>query len=156
MKATELMIDDWVFYKGQPTQIRTIEIYNIDVGPLQVTITYGDRICGTTVIDLSLLKPIPLTPEILEKNGFEFGYTTSEEEFCSATGCDYPEEKGWCYDEGTGEIKIIFPTQSDGGLIRLDDQSFDRHLEIVYVKTIMVHELQHALRLCGIEHDIKL
>lgn len=102
------------------------------------------------------LEPIPLTSEILEKNGFEFGYTASEEDFCSATGCGYPEEKGWCYDEGAGEIKIIFPNETDGGLIRLDDQCVDKHLELVFVKHIMVHELQHYLKLVGIEKEIQL
>lgn len=144
MKAKDLMIGDWAeFLCG----------YGKVTGITDAGVHFEDRF-GPGIA--SGAKPIPLTSEILEKNGFEFGYTASEEEFCDATGCGYPEEKGWCYDEGAGEIKIIFPTQSDGGLIRLDDQSFDRHIEIVYVKTIMVHELQHALRLCGIEKEIVL
>lgn len=142
----DLQIGDWVKNQECFCKVKSIApdgIYFED--------EFGEGVCSYV-----RLEPIPLTPEILEKNGFEFGYTASEEEFCSATGCGYPKEKGWCYDEGAGEIKIIFPTQSDGGLIRLDDQSFDRHFEIVYVKTIMVHELQHLLRLCGIEKEITL
>ena len=144
MKANELMRGDWV--RNDLGEIQRIE----EIREEDVMRSYNDYYCYDE------LEPIPLTPGILEKNGFEFGYTASEEEFCSATGCGLPEEKGWCYDEGSGEIKIIFPTQSDGGLIRLDDESFDRHLEIVYVKTIMVHELQHCLKLVGIEKNITL
>lgn len=101
------------------------------------------------------LSPIPLTPEILEKNGFYLGNTASEEDFCSAVGCGYPDS-GWCFDEGAGEIKIIFPNETDGGLIRLDDQSGDRHLELVFVEPIMVYELQHCLKLVGIDKEINL
>lgn len=101
------------------------------------------------------LSPILLTSEILEKNGFYFGNTASEEDFCGAVGCGYPDS-GWCFDEGAGEIKIIFPNETDGGLIRLDDQSGDRHLELVFVEPIMVHELQHCLKLVGIKKDIVL
>lgn len=94
-----------------------------------------------------------ITPEILEKNGFHFGNTASEEDFCNSVGCSLPEE-GWCYDEGAGEIKIIFPNESDGGLLRIDDQSADRHLELIFCNPLMVHQLQQALRLCGIDKEI--
>lgn len=143
MKATDLMIGDWVSCDGKNYQIA--------------------EIAGMVVIDaenelfasLEDIQPVPLTPEILEKNGFYYGNTASEEDFCNAVGCSYPEE-GWCYDEGAGEIKILFPTESDGGLIRLDDQNADKHLELVFVEPIMLHELQHALKLCGIDKEITL
>lgn len=133
MRATDLMIGDWIMYGDKPVQV------------LQLTV--GKEYKG--------FFPIPLTSEILEKNGFYYGNTASEEDFCNAVGCSYPED-GWCYDEGAGEIKILFPTESDGGLIRLDDQSEDRHLELVFVEPIMLHELQHALKLCGIDKEIVL
>lgn len=98
---------------------------------------------------------IPLSEELLEKIGFHFGYTSNENDFCSSTGCSLPE-KGWCYDEGDGEIKILFPNESDGGLIRLDDQSYDRHLEIVFVKQFYLHELQHLMKICKVDLEIKL
>lgn len=136
------MIGDWV----EVFDAKRVE----SIGPHSV-------LCEGIVrwLDQLEVRPIPLTPEILEKNGFHFGYTASEADFCGATGCGYPE-KGWCYDEGDGEIKIIFPTESDGGMIRLDDENFDRHFELIYVKPIMLHELQHALLICGINKEIKL
>lgn len=140
MNADELMIGDWV----QPCS----RSYPVQVESLSADTINGD-------MDATF-DPIPLTPEILEKNGFDFGYTSSEEEFCTATGCGYPEDKGWCYDEGAGEIKIIFPNETDGGLIRLDDQCFDRHLELIFCEPIMVHKLQHCLKLVGIDKEIVL
>ena len=138
------MIGDWVRNDfGESQQI-------VDIRQDCVMLAYNDT------FSLGKIEPIPLTPEILEKNGFEFGYTTSEEEFCHAVGCGYPAEKGWCYDEGAGEIKIIFPNENDGGLIRLDDQCADKHLELIFVKPIMVHELQHCLKLVGIDKTIEL
>ena len=162
LRASDLMVGDWVYmeahrgYEAQNIQVATIpdassKDHHGHIGAFPVG---GDN--DFRDIEDRHLFPIPLTPEILEKNGFEFGYTASEEDFCAATGCGYPEEKGWCYDEGAGEIKIIFPNNTDGGLIRLDDQSWDRHLELIFVKPIMVHVLQHCLKLVGIKREIEL
>ena len=48
-------------------------------------------------------QPIPLTPEILEKNGWYYGLTSDEEdaEQCLG-GCHY--NRHWCYDEGAWSI----------------------------------------------------
>lgn len=157
MNANELIIGDLVTFKDcQNDEAPSIvKIWQINAAGDALVSIDGDDALDEIVIDDEVVG-IPLTPEILEKNGFDWGYTASEEEFCSATGCGYPEEKGWCFDEGAGEIKIIFPNDTDGGLIRLDDQCVDRHLEILFLKPIYVHELQHALRLCGIEKEIEL
>ena len=94
-------------------------------------------------------KPIPLTPEILEKNGWYYGLTSDEEdaEYCLG-GCHY--DRHWCYDEGAGSISLIFPNDTDGGELIIDDQSFNRHLNLVFCDTLHVHELQRELRLCGL------
>lgn len=150
LTSKDLMIGDWI-----NTSLGISKVVCLDDGIM----FKGKDKNGLDVVFRDggiTLKPIPLTAEILEKNGFEFGYTASEEEFCSAVGCGYPEEKGWCYDDGAGEIKIIFPNDTDGGLIRLDDQSADRHLELIFCKPVMVHELQHAMRLCDIKKEIEL
>ena len=94
--------------------------------------------------------PIILTPEILEKNGWYFGLTSDEEdaEYCLG-GCHY--DRHWTYDEGAGSISLIFPNDADGGELIIDDQSFKRHLNLVFCDTLYVHTLQHALRLCGLD-----
>lgn len=98
---------------------------------------------------------VNVTPELLEKNGFHWGNTAGEEESAGAVGAALPE-KGWCFDEGAGEIKIIFPVGVDSGLLRIDDQSFDRHLELFFSKSLELNELRHAIRLCKIEKEIIL
>lgn len=77
------------------------------------------------------LDPIPLTDDILKKNGFEYKHRN----IASLSGCKFaiamvkwPDEYGF------------------GGLWVLGD-----NIEIRYV-----HELQHALRLCHINKDIIL
>ena len=160
-----LMLGDWVQVKNH-----SLGFYNVMGRIIAINEMEGHALSKT--FDISFVDdedhkihyigcpkynmyPIPLTPEILEKNEFNFGNTASEEDFCCSTGCLLPEE-GWCYDEGAGEIKIIFPNESDGGLLRLDDQNADRHLELIFCNPLMVHQLQQALRLCGIDKEIIL
>ena len=94
-------------------------------------------------------QPIPLTPEILKKNGWDWGLTSDEEDMVSLFEGAYDEH--WVYDEGAGEISLIFPEDTDGGLLKVDDQRFNRHLNFLWNDTLYVHELQHALRLCGLD-----
>ena len=134
MKATELMIGDKV-------KVKVLS---------QITDTYV--LHTWTANDYSRdiqVKPIPLTPEILEKNGWYYGLTSNEEdaEYCLG-GCHY--DRHWCYDEGAGSISLIFPNDTDGGELIIDDQSFNRHLNLVFCDTLHVHELQRELRLCGL------
>lgn len=98
-------------------------------------------------------EPIPLTPAILEKNGFYFGYTSTEEDMAYSVGASLdPDSKGWVYDEGAGAIKVQFPSESDGGQIFLYG---DFYLAMVFDK-IHVHQLQHALHFCGIDKEINI
>ena len=155
MKTNEIMIGDWVYNKHHKKNIQITPYDFFTHGHLpsgsQYFIGEPEPVSGRD------LEPIPLTPEILEKNGFYFGYTTNEMDLASNTIAQLSQEdKGWVWDEGDGAIKVIFPNESDGGMITIDDQSFDRHLTMVFCENIFVHELQHALRLCGIEKEIVL
>ena len=134
MKATDLMIGDKVMVKVLSQIPNTYVLH---------TWTANDYSRDIQV------KPIPLTPEILEKNGWYFGLTSDEEdaEYCLG-GCHY--DRHLCYDEGAGSISLIFPNDTDGGELIIDDQSFNKHLNLVFCDTLHVHEIQHALRLCGL------
>ena len=133
MKATDLMIGDKVMVKVLSQIPNTYVLH---------TWTANDYSRDIQV------KPIPLTPEILEKNGWYYGLTSDEEDAeQSLGGCHY--NRHWCYDEGAGSISLIFPNDTDGGELIIDDQSFNRHLNLVFCDTLHVHELQRALRLCG-------
>lgn len=112
MKATELMIGDWVFYNPnvfiedeyEPTkEWRITQISNGEDINLAVEECY---------------KPIPLTPEILEKNGFRYDNS--------------PFIQGWC-----GYGLLIYNGRVTVG-------------QNVSMECQYVHQLQHILRLCGL------
>ena len=125
MKATELMIGDWVLMRGTPVQVRAIG-FN--------TIRYSDMLITEP---LDNIEPIPLTPEILEKNGFEpVGF-----------------HRVWSNEEIKGRIEV--------------DCVRDVSLEFWYVKynnfpnkgrvrAWYVHELQHTLTNAEINKRIVL
>lgn len=127
MKANELMIGDWIFYGDKPVKVLQLSENS----------------------KYDWVKPIPLTYEILKKNGWYWGLTSEEEDIESCVGGSYG--KHWVYDEGAGEISLIFPDDTNGGLLKIDDQGFNRYLEFIWNDTLYVHELQRALRICGLD-----
>ncbi len=76
---------------------------------------------------------VELVPEILEKNGFVG--------ILSDCGIDYSSE--------VYKLRIIRRRNDEGWTIYANHFGFDK-------KDLFVHELQHALRLCGIEKEIEL
>ena len=127
MKATDLMIGDWGYIK-----------------PLTGFI-YTQRKIGTQdFIKLHKMEtvPIPLTPEILEKNGLK-----------------KRNNYQWIYRDNICKIVVsIAPQIEIGGKslgmppvnIMLEGASFNVNITF----DGFVHELQHALRLCGIKKEI--
>lgn len=130
MKANELMIGDLVIIEGYSRicAITEVGVYFVDRNGI-----------GTTSFDR--IEPIPLTTEILEKNGFirqQLGHFRYENEDNDLVMAFYPKEKN--YTEGGYDYIDIYK-----GRMTLQD------MPISYV-----HELQHALRLCGIDKEIVL
>ena len=126
MNNKDLMIGDWVNLYGSPIKI------NIDdLGVIEREEIYDKYDKGTHC------KPIELTEEILEKNGFGF-IDTSNNEYSSVW-------TGWWILDGL-ELGCC------------DNSKFPVFFNIAdtNVKVNYVHELQHALRLCKIEKDIKI
>ena len=150
------MVGDYVTFREcqQDSTPTIIKIWQINGDNEAFVSIDNDDALDEIAIDNEIVG-IQLTPEILVKNGFHFGYTANEEEMCEMVACEYPE-KGWCYGEGAGEIKVIFPNETDGGLIRIDDECYDRAIAFVFAKQVFVHQLQHAIRLAGIEKEIVL
>ena len=133
MKATELMIGDWVMVKVL-SQIPDTYVLH--------TWTANDYSRDFQV------KSIPLTPEILEKNGFDpETFLTSEWErkvyFKEFPGCVVEPADSGKYIFGT--TKYWSKTYSDGSPIDWGTMYDSRICNLQYV-----HELQHALRLCGL------
>lgn len=125
MKANELMMGDWVYYDPNvfiedeyetTKEVQTMQILN------------GED------IDIALDEcyyPIPLTEDILEKNGFEY----MNDEY----GC-------WMMNK----VELI-EREPHNNLFEVEIRIANETVFLHYV-----HELQHALKLCKIEKEIKL
>lgn len=131
METKELMIGDWVYNAHHKKNIR-ITAYDFFLhGHFKDGAQY---IYGTGLLAFGRdLSPIPLTPEILEKNGFkkEGSWFIIEDDY---------------YDVS---IKEITDSIWRVKYCNTEFSAFDCVLHIAFV-----HELQHALRLCGIEKEI--
>ena len=140
MKAKELMLDDLVYglYPNgkrypHPFRIAAVDIYPTNKSPRIVTV-------GGYGFQEEHLAPIPLTPDILEKNGFkrkDDGITL-------------------VYKDGFEICVYFYQVHIEGEiyndiLISIAFAEKDMCMPIEYV-----HELQHALRLFGVEKEIEL
>lgn len=153
MKVTDLMIGDWVNYRPGWINEETgkVEWESHDEGfPVKIEFLYfchGEGFVqyndgendGIEAADYELF-PIPLTPEILEKNGFHY---TNEHTLNGADTYILRLEQRGFYFKITIKLNDYFALDS------YDDRVY-RLVEISTGKWY-VHHLQHALRLCGIE-----
>ena len=85
------------------------------------------------------ISPIPLTPEILEKNGFEEGKRYD--------GLDVRVFSN-------GNISVSIPQYAKWNRVRVydDEGLYELSSAIIYY----VHQLQHALRLAGVGKEIEV
>lgn len=129
MELNELMIGDLVSYKGKMScKITAI---------CKDTAVVDNSTEQDWRIDYNKLIPIPLTTEVLEKIGF-----IKHADYC------------WLISENNGKRLIEYRTDYLDGLLRISyaEEPFSK----LMIKVKYVHELQHALRLCGIEKEIEL
>lgn len=130
MKAQELMIGDWVMQFGEPRRIVGIRT---DAFYPYIKTNMGDTWYEEGMKDLA--EPILLTPEILEKNGFlKHSHLSTDR-----------------YELIVGESRVNYWVSKK----ILDIRGGNHHGDF-FDEKIYVHELQHALRLCGIEKEIEL
>jgi len=130
MKAEDLMIGDWVKCtdpKCEGHQVDLIDLSNEKVG------------LDGEIDNFENIVPVPLTPEILEKNGFEVS---------SEHARYYFEEEGEKYEFVLRKMYYINNPKVQKG--------WAFYAFNVLTLVDYVHELQHALKLCGIEKEIIL
>lgn len=125
MKANELMIGEWVM-----TPAGIAKVLKIDGDDNTIVIRQHDgRLNGGSVDET---EPIPLTPEILEANGF------------TRYSVVHFNLQQWVLNEGNG-CRVSLYQDVKSGKWAIKDFWID-----------YVHELQHILRLCKIEKEIML
>lgn len=133
MKATELMIGDWVAIQDSP---KYYKVESIDI------LTRGDAcrlVYDHYIVDTwcDRVYPIPLTAEILEMNGFEG----------SPIKDMYLHMGLWerC------QLKVeLYPSEGSSVFVYADKVSVNMYVPHILLYINYVHELQHALRLCGL------
>ena len=128
IRQRDLSIGDWVNAGGEPAKIIQLGIVGRNKAKGLSGQMYG-------FLTSSEIKPIPITSEILKSNGwYEDDYDTCTDYITDDTLIMYNKErKDWkaCIMNGSPVVRVkVFFTY--------------------------VHELQHALRLAGLDKDIKL
>lgn len=134
LKICDLSVGDWVEYEGLHYPITFVGYGEGGDGSL-VNLIRPDLSCFTCKI--SDIHPIPITPEVLEKNGFES--TTNPNVFTLTHG----------------ELQLYVSKEFDGWYMSF--VNFRERLCILQViRRGYIHQLQHALRLAGVEKEINL
>ena len=148
MKAEELMLGDW-FKTTYPN----------GVAYRKVTSIYENGYVSCKECVTNAIEPIPLTPEILVKNGVEEeireGDTTvpysafildEKENHFEITWYDSHDK----YEPNTGEYLGGVPE------VWTCELSVKGNYIDIQRNKLYVHQLQHALRLCGVDKNIEL
>ena len=116
MKATELMIGDWVCLKDDTKCEFPLKVDGVLTDDISLE---GEGFLGG--VD-GLIRPIPITPKMLVRNGWK-------------------EAQYWHeYQDGKSMIQCCLP----------DMRGRINGIEIEHFKCEYVHQYQHLLRLCGL------
>ena len=143
MKANELMIDDWVCFLVEET---AEDIVRWDDRVVSINNTTDEVSSKHGIINgIADLRPIRITAEILEKNGFK---REEEERGFSEPYCVYVN------DDFQYVVKV-YPKDGMDRYSRLEIGEYDDS-EHVSLLINHVHELQHAMRLAGINKEFTI
>jgi len=147
LKAEELMVGDWiiVYEKAMPVKARVDGVYGNNAFVLGHPRTVAN----------GFVNPIPLTPEILEKNGF---IKDEDDEYQKTYHLLVPTG----FEKDSYTIKVTLYTKPICGVNVLfkcwgSIPPYNGGLNDIHLCSIsFVHQMQHALRLCGINKTIEL
>jgi hypothetical protein len=142
MKANELMIGDWVYssftLSKLPCKVTYLKLHESGYDSIETTNVIG-------VKDIASLSPIPLTPEILEKNEF------IKQDF-DGWECIHPDDSTFSYTD----YRILWRIDYDNHLFIKKYKGSNTSAALQISGINYVHQLQHAIRLCGIDKEITL
>jgi hypothetical protein len=120
------MVGDWILYDGKPVRVNCVASSSVGLEGVE-----SDTICKDDMIE-----PILITAEILEKNGF------------IKTG------DGWECDEND-VVSIALHSEKSCDMWIAEASYEWKHIKYILPYPKCVHELQHALKLCGIDKEIE-
>lgn len=146
MNAKDLMVRDWILHEGEPYQIRQLGIYGVDKdGEDYPAVCVGKPNGVGLILERNEIEPIPLTPEILEKNGFVANKHIYPYPYYEYINKEDKLKVGFAFPQGNRT------SYKDPWIYIDSERVFVEHLPCMFV-----HQLQHALRLCEIEKTIEL
>ena len=128
MNCKDLTIGDFVKHDGTIKIVDAVYLYSVSVHDPSEEWSISEA----KTYSIDDIEPIKLTEEILVKNGYKSAqgvdfYWIDEKKHCSIK--NYDGKRLFCYKQGINDVWLV----------------------VKYV-----HELQHLLRLCGIEKEIEL
>lgn len=145
IKLTELMVGNWVYNTHHK---KAIQLTPYDFFTHSHDADGSQRLLGEPKpVSGRDFDPIPLTPEILAKNGFKKG------DFC------------WSWCKGNEEVCVIFArcrvveisyTKLVFNPEDAEEIDYGSQMEFGYGCDCAVHQFQQFLTLCGIEKEITL
>jgi len=135
MDCKDLMIYDYVKYNGVTKIVDAVYLYSVSVHDPSEEWSISEA----KTYSIDDIEPIELTEDILVKNGFVY-----------------------CEAEETCATNAYHHWQLDGEYLALDDFQYWRkekkddlpRFRIAGIDVNYVHQLQHLLRLCGIEKEL--
>lgn len=135
LEISDLSIGDWVRWNDKTCRVCLID-------GVSLTVELAEELGGTIEVAIDELSGIPLTPEILEKNGW------------------LPPRKAieldtWWWTNGT-DTAIEANEYNGEWYLTIIEQKEIQYRNRVGIGLKYLHELQHALRLAGFEKEIEL
>lgn len=148
LKANELMTGAFVYFYCFDGSKIVVRVTGFNDG-----IVYGDSKKGSHWCNIENVEPIPLTPEILARMGFtveevpKYDDTYTEDEYTATMKC---------VDSRKCEVEIEYKTYWKK--LRAFNYDPRNRLGFTSIETQIehLHELQHIMRLLGIENEIVL
>lgn len=147
MTQKDLQIGDWVYRidKKAPVPVKIIGIEVANYDKMEYVVDVLNKNEHNIHLYLDEIEPIPLTTEILEKNEFVVNKHVYPYPYYEYINEENKLKVGFAFPQGNR-------TSYKDPWVYIDSKRvFVEHLPCMFV-----HELQHTLKLCGIEKEIIL
>lgn len=135
LKINDLSVGDWVNYENKAYRLYAIEECGLLRGKWE-----SDEYLAHIAKHIDYFEPIPITPEILAANGFQYNKKVFADTWYWTNEKDTMIEVGMFKDNAYLRIVQL-----------VDGRQRDSRLGVKHV-----HQLQNALRLTGVEKEINL